>query len=127
MTSTPITIRMKDDLPDVTENGKKLQTLPQSILDHAEQIYKGEQENAGKSDLNTALGTGRYDSEGKLRHNNAAYDGLGWLGGRAKAIQALIEDTNRRESFMDGPNGQGRYSGLNWIDRHIHKISDEDI
>ena len=127
MTSTPITLRLKDDIPDVTDAGKKLQTLPQSILDHAEQIYKGEKENAGKADLNTALGTGRYDSKGNLRHNNAAYDGLGWLGGRGKAIQAIIEDEVRREALLDGPNGQGRYSGLNWVDRYIHKITDEDM
>lgn len=121
MTSTPITIRPE------TPAASQLQELNKNILDHAESIYKGEQENAGKSDINTMLGTGRYDSKGRLVHKNAAWDGLGWLGGRSKVIQGIINDTSRRNALLEGPDGQGRYQSLTWIDRNIHKITDEDV
>lgn len=127
MTSTPITLRLNDDLPAVTTAGAELNALNKNILDHAKEIYEGEGKNKGKQDLNTLVGTGRYDSKGNLRHANAVWDGLGWLSGRQKVIDALLNDTTRLESFREGPNNSGRYSGLNWVDRHIHKISDEDI
>ena len=130
MTATPITLRVKsDDIPQNTQAADELRGLKPSILKHAEEIYKGEQKNGATDDNKfeeNVLGT-RTDSKGNTRHAGAAYDLLNWLGARPKVIQGLLNDEDRLRSFQQGPDSLGRYSGLNWIDRHIHKITDEDI
>ena len=132
MTSTPITVRLKDDIPSVTPAGQSLsQALPQTILDEAERIYKGERENK-VSEKNNKLnehGLGiRTDSQGNTRPSGSLLlDPFNLFGVRSKAIESILSDTNRREALMEGPDNNGKYRNLNWVDRYIHKITDEDI
>lgn len=132
MTSTPITVRLKDDIPSVTPAGQSLsQALPQTILDDAERIYKGERENKVREKNNKLNEHGlgiRTDSQGKTRPaGSLMFDPFNLFGVRSKAIESILSDTNRREALMEGPDSNGKYRNLNWVDRYIHKITDEDI
>jgi len=136
MTSTPITLKLKPTGSEVstdTEAGAALRKqFPASILREAEKIYGGESalERDGRDLRNPAaeffLGT-RLDSKGNTVHANSALDLGGVLQLRQKKIAELMGDKTFRESLMAGPDTAGRYSQLSWWDRHIHKISDEDL
>ena len=127
MTSTPLTLRLKDDnIPSVTEAGEELKGLKNSILKEAERIYKGEAENnSGKGGF-SPMGT-RVDSKGKTITAGTAYDPMNITGARSKIIQGLLNDSTRLKALQEGMDANGRYSGLNWVDRYVHKITDEDI
>ena len=132
MTSSYIALTPTPGVTKSTPQRKKkpdVVGLPQTILDDAESIYKGEAENKGKkgTHLSEVTGTAHRNSKGELVHSNSALDGLGWLNLRQNRISELVSDDVSRETFLDGTNNSGRYSGLSWWDRHIHKISDEDI
>ena len=127
MTSTPVTLRLKDDtIPPVTEAGSELKGLRNSILKEAERIYKGEKEhNSGKGGW-SPMGT-RVDSKGNTITAGTIYDPMNVTGARSKIIQGLLNDETRLKALQQGMDANGRYSGLNWVDRYIHKITDEDI
>ena len=72
-------------------------------------------------------GAAHYDSTGKLVHSGTVFDTHNVLGHRSKKIQELINDDDFRAAIKKGPDANGRYSALSDWDRHINKITDEDL
>ena len=76
--------------------------------------------------LAVAMGTGYVDGDGKLRHSGTAFDPFNVFAHRERVIQDLVNKDF--EKLKTGYNsGSDKYTTLSWWDRHINKVTDDDI
>ena len=78
------------------------------------------------SQLSVNTGTAYVDGDGKLRHAGTIFDMGNVFGHREKHIKGLIRD-NYDALKTSYDKGTDSYGALSWVDRHLFKVTDDDI